>query len=91
MTTPNLTIDTAGLKLMIGRPSDKGYVNIHTYFDPIKRITLVDCLQDLASVSEVTNVARYDELSGGIAIKLADGATVEALRDQIETMITNTL
>lgn len=89
--TPNLTIETAGLKLQLGRPSDKGYVNIHTHFDPIKRITLVDCLQDLEAVSEVTNVARYDELSGGIAIKLAEGATVEALRDQIEIMITNTL
>lgn len=91
MMTPNLTIETAGLKLQIGRPSDNGYVNIHTHFDPIKRITLVDCLQDLEAVSEVTNVARYDELSGGIAIKLADGATVEDLRDQVETMITSTL
>lgn len=91
MTTPNLTIDTTGLKLQLSRPSDKGYVNIYTHFDPIKRITLVDCLQDLAAVSEVTNVARYDEMSGGIAIKLAEGATVEALRDQIEIMLTSTL
>lgn len=86
MNTQALTITEKGLTLKIGRKVNNS-VNVFTEFNPLKKLPLVDMINDCSVVIEVYNVASYSNNTGGLAINLKPGITENDLKLAIEEII----
>jgi hypothetical protein len=87
MESPSQRIEKKGLLFVIGKMNEKGYVNIYTGFNPIRKTRLVDMIEDLDCVNQITCIQRHDDESGGIAVLIKEGNDSSNLIDEIKQLL----
>ena len=80
-----LTIQTLkGAQLSIGK-MDKGFINVFCNFNPIRRIRLMQKLNQTADF-EIISIMNYQNGTGGFALKVSFGIDYATVISQLETI-----
>lgn len=87
MATLATKLEKKGLCFDISKKSDKGYVTIYLNFNPIKRSELIDMIEGLPSVNEITCIMRHDNHSGSFALLLHKEFDSEMLKNEIDSLL----
>jgi len=84
--TNALKVEDKELVFHIGKLTKRD-VSIICEFNPIKKLSIIDMINDCDSVEKVYSVAAYDAESGGIALRLKANKTEFDLKASLEDIL----